>query len=99
MIINRMSSYDLVYQFGLIGLVEFIYYTLNVGCCFFLLCYESWVQLNITRVVMNYNDEPLKENIPFWLIMLEWYASIIRKNKRLKDVVDLIRAEDFQIFQ
>ncbi|XP_002156095.1 E3 ubiquitin-protein ligase MARCHF11 [Hydra vulgaris] len=94
MIINRMSSFDLVYQFGLIGLVELIYYTLNVACCFFLLYYESWVQLNIKMVVLNYKD-PLKENISLWLKILEWYASIIRKNKRLKNVVDLIRTEDF----
>lgn len=89
-IINRMSSYDLVYQFALIGLVEFLYYTLNIFSCFFLLYYWRWSRLNIKVVVLNFDDEHPTQQINIIFRCLENYSLLLRRNKRLKQVVDQI---------
>jgi len=89
-IINRMSSFDLVYQFALIGLIEFLYYTLNIFSCFFLLYYGRWARLNMKVIVLNYNDEhPI---VPMGILYrgLDSYSSLLQRNKRLKQVVDQI---------
>lgn len=139
MVINRMSSFDLVYQMSLIGTIELVYYSLNIFNCIFLLYYQRWSELNITISVQNYkenkhpsptvlnslpcsstgsNQQQLKEITGFylqntqgssfdsnqqqslasmdsnqndyhlWFRMLEKYANMLRKNRRLNNVLD-----------
>lgn len=92
-VINRMSSYDLVYQFALIGLVEFLYYTLNIFSCFFLLYHDRWAKLNMKVIVLNYDDaDPTWHGYFFWA--LDKYSALLKRNKRLKLVVDQINAAE-----
>lgn len=88
-VINRMNSFDLVYQFALIGVIELVYYSLNIFNCFFLLYYENWSRVNIDISILNY-DEDTDEDLSWFLRGLENYASLLRKNKRLRDVVEAI---------
>ena len=94
MVINRMSSIDLVYQFALIGLIELFYYSLNIFSCFFLLYYEKWAGLNMVINVLNYHDETAGKQIGIIIKCLENYAALLRRNKRLKAVIDQIYEED-----
>lgn len=98
MLINRMSSFDLVYQFALIAVVELFYYCLNISSCFFLLYYENWARLNVTVIVSNYNDNNTDENISFFVRCLDSYASLLKNNRRWKVVVDNIAEADVVLF-
>jgi len=97
MIINRMSSFDLVYQFALIAVVELLYYCLNIFSCFFLLYYEKWAQLNMTIIVSNYTDLTNEEDVSFVIKCFDSYAGLLRRNRRLKSVVDQLDAVDIVI--
>jgi len=89
-VINRMSSFDLVYQFALIGLVELLYYTLNIFSCFFLLYHGRWARLNMKVIVLNYDDEHPVVKMGIFYRLLDSYSSLLKRNKRLKQVVDQI---------
>lgn len=89
-LINRMSSFDLVYQFALIGLVELLYYTLNIFSCFFLLYHGRWARLNMRVIVLNFDDEHPVIRMGILYRLLDSYSSLLKRNKRLKQVVDQI---------
>eukprot|EP00111_Clytia_hemisphaerica_P006995 TCONS_00020286-protein len=99
MLINRMASYDLVYQFALIALFELFYYGLNIWSCFYLLFYTRWSALNLEVHVLNYNcdeDQTSYRKFSDFLISgLESYTSLLRKNRRLRMVVNSIEEHDF----
>lgn len=94
-VINRLSSFDLVYQFALIGVVELVYYTLNIFSCFYLLYYERWARLNIEVLILNYNDDVVENGkIGILLACFNRYAALLRRNKRLEQVVEQIDEAD-----
>jgi len=96
-VINRMSSYDLLYQFALIAVFELFYYGLNICSCFFLLFYERWAILNLVVHVLS-NHPPRSPTVVargggsggIVVSCLEKYASLLRKNRRLRLVVSSI---------
>ena len=94
MLINRMSSFDLVYQFALIAVVELFYYCLNITCCFFLLYYELWYRLNVKVIVSNFNDTNREEEISVFLRCLDSYASLLKNNRRWRVLVENIAEAD-----
>ena len=94
MLINRMSSFDLVYQFALIAVVELFYYCLNILCCFFLLYYELWYHLNVKVIISNFNDTNREEDISVFLRCLDSYASLLKNNRRWRVLVENIAEAD-----
>ena len=94
MLINRMSSFDLVYQFALIAVVELFYYCLNITCCFFLLYYELWYRLNVKVIVSNFIDTNREEDISVFLRCLDSYASLLKNNRRWRVLVENIAEAD-----
>lgn len=94
--INRMASYDLVYQFALIALFELFYYGLNIWNCFYLLTYERWAQLNMKVHVLNFaSAEIVNKNFFGYVISaLENYRVLLKKNRRLQMVVNSIEENE-----
>ena len=90
MLINGMSSFDLVYQFALIAAVELFYYCLNITCCFFLLYYELWSRLNVKVIVSNFSDTNSEEDISVFVRCLDSYASLLKNNRRWRVLVENI---------
>lgn len=99
-VINRMSSFDLVYQFALIGIVELLYYSLNIFSCFFLLYYQRWSRLNLEVHVLDYNAERFDgetagaDDSGIVIAALESYASFLKKNRRLQLVITHIEEKE-----
>lgn len=95
-LINRMSSFDVVYQFALIALFELFYYGLNIFSCFYLLYYQRWSQLNLIVRILNHDkNQPRDYRLATFLYAgLENYAILLRKNRRLRLVVNAIEEVD-----
>lgn len=94
--INRMASYDLVYQFALIFLFELFYYGLNIWSCFYLLAYERWASLNLEVRILNFSSDEVVRRDLFSMVVsgLESYKSLLKKNRRLRMVINSIEENE-----